>query len=183
MKERYKALYDKIIWPSGPTEVQFETGPPPPQNLISNVNAVPLTANGRWILIQFDDGTWDIPGGTVEADEKPMDALARELLEEAGAKLLTADYIGTWQMHSFADKPYRPHLSHPITYRVVYRCKVELVSQPQIPETGGKNVVAVDAVSLTEVVARFASIDRHDLAELYQFAADTSPGTGRHLIG
>ena len=65
--EKYPNLFKEVVWPSGPTSVQFETGDPPPEELISNINAVPTTNNGQWVVIQLDDGKWEIPGGTVEA--------------------------------------------------------------------------------------------------------------------
>jgi 8-oxo-dGTP diphosphatase len=39
---------------------------------------------------------WDVPGGFCEADEHPMHAAERELLEEAGLRGRAVAYIGTW---------------------------------------------------------------------------------------
>ena len=52
------------------------------------ISAVFLVAfhNGKLLSIQNERG-WDIPGGHIEGDEKPLVALRREALEEAGAKV------------------------------------------------------------------------------------------------
>lgn len=159
------------MWPNGPTTVQFESDASPLESLISNVNAVPVTEAGKWIVVQLDNGNWEIPGGTVEPGERPLEALRRELMEEAGALLTSAEYIGAWRMHSYAEEPYRPHIPHPVAYRAVYLCAVELVSQPQVPNAGGENVVSVKKLSLEDAEACFREIGRHELAELYRFAA------------
>jgi 8-oxo-dGTP pyrophosphatase MutT (NUDIX family) len=36
------------------------------------------------VLIMSDHGKWDFPGGGIEGDERLLDALRRELLEETG---------------------------------------------------------------------------------------------------
>lgn len=41
---------------------------------------------GEWIFVQQKNrNTWEIPGGTIEADESVFDCAARELMEESGA--------------------------------------------------------------------------------------------------
>lgn len=171
MANQYPALFAPVTWPNGPVRVQFEVGAPPPAHLISNVNAVPWTSEGLWVVIQLNDGTWEIPGGTVEAGETPQHALARELLEEAGARIEWAQYLGALKMHSLAEQPFRPHLPHPVAYRAVYRCRVELIGPPQIPERGGEQVASVHQLSLAEVVDRFHRMERLELADLYRYAA------------
>ena len=42
---------------------------------------------GKWIFCKHKDrDTWEIPGGHIEPGEKPVEAAARELQEETGAK-------------------------------------------------------------------------------------------------
>jgi 8-oxo-dGTP diphosphatase len=39
---------------------------------------------------------WDTPGGFVEADEEPAQALRRELLEETGLTIEVGDFLGIY---------------------------------------------------------------------------------------
>jgi ADP-ribose pyrophosphatase len=53
------------------------------------VNVIPLTADGRVVLIrQYRHGisapTWEIPGGVIDPGEEPLHAAVRELSEETG---------------------------------------------------------------------------------------------------
>ena len=41
-------------------------------------------------------GTWDLPGGFLEEAEHPLDALRRELREEAGLEVEPGDFVGIW---------------------------------------------------------------------------------------
>ena len=95
---------------------------------------------------------------------------SRELIEEAGARLITFDPFGAWHCFSTAPKPYRPHLPHPEFYRVVGYGPVEIIGSPENPE-GGEQVASVEFVPIEEAVQRFRDINRFELGELYQLAA------------
>jgi ADP-ribose pyrophosphatase YjhB (NUDIX family) len=41
-------------------------------------------------------GRWDTPGGFVEEDEHPLDALRRELREETGLEIEPLEFFGVW---------------------------------------------------------------------------------------
>ena len=141
----------------------------PPIDLISNINLVPFKDN-RWLVLRLRTGEWEIPGGTLEPDESYSDAISRELIEEAGVRLITFEPFGTWHCFSTAPKPYRSHLPHPEFYRLVGYGAVEIIDTPTNPEDGEK-VGSVEFVSIEEAIQRFSAINRFDLAELYQLAA------------
>ena len=90
-------------------------------------------------------------------------------MEEAGAELVSLRPIGAWKLISGLAEPYRPHLPHPVSYRYVLLGEIKLTGSPSNPEDG-EEVVSVDAAEIDDIVSRFESIDRLDLAELYILA-------------
>ena len=154
---------------------QFELRPaPPPANLISNVYIVPFIG-AQCLLIRMlhhQREVWDITGGTLEPGETYLDAIRRELTEEAGAQLLTFELFGAWHNWSSAPAPYRPHLPHPESYRVVGYGEAALVGSPTNPPDG-EQVIEVACVPVEEAVRRLRTSwpDLPELAELYRLAA------------
>jgi len=53
--------------------------------LIPSVAAILRDPDGRILLVQGVEGSWQLPGGAIDPDEAPEDALRRECLEEANA--------------------------------------------------------------------------------------------------
>jgi 8-oxo-dGTP pyrophosphatase MutT (NUDIX family) len=53
--------------------------------LIPSVAAILRDSGGRILLVQGMEGCWQLPGGAIDPDETPEDALRRECLEEANA--------------------------------------------------------------------------------------------------
>ena len=168
IQSNFPNLFGSTSW--GTVTCRFEPlNEIPPLNLISNVNLVPFNED-RWLVLRLQTGEWEIPGGTLEPGESYSDAIRRELMEEAGARLMTFEPLGAWHCFSTAPKPYRPHLPHPEFYRLVGYGAVEITSSPENPE-GGEQVASVEFVPIEEAVQRFRDINRFELAELYQLAA------------
>lgn len=167
-KNDFPDLFGRTSW--GAVTCEFEClNKLPPLHLISNVNLVPFK-EGLWLILRLESGKWEVPGGTLEPEEIYSDAIRRELIEEAGARLITFEPIGAWHCFSTAPKPYRSHLPHPEFYRLVGYGAVEIIGNPENPE-GSEQVASVEFVPIEEAVRRFQDINRCELAELYQLAA------------
>ncbi len=138
------------------------------ESLISNVSIIPHIGD-RYVIIQLENGKWELPGGTLEPGEHYMDGLKRELMEEAGAQLLDYHIFGQFYCESTADKPYRPHIPHPHFIRILGFGEVKIVGRPSNP-ADGEQVMSVAAAEIEEAVRRFERIDRHDIAEMYKLA-------------
>jgi 8-oxo-dGTP diphosphatase len=56
--------------------------------------------DGRLLLgrraFEPSKGLWDLPGGFLEENEHPLDALVRELREETGLDVEPASFVGVW---------------------------------------------------------------------------------------
>ena len=61
-------------------------------------------------------GQWDIPGGTVEKDESPEDAVVRECLEETGLRARCGELL---THYANADTEGRDLNFHTMTYRLI----------------------------------------------------------------
>lgn len=166
--EDFPALFAPTVW-FGHSDVQFELCAAPPERpLISNINIVPYSGE-HWLILRLANSP-EIPGGTSEPDEHYETTLQRELLEEAGAKLLNYQPVGAFRCYSHAEKPYRPHLPFPLAYRFVVMGEVEIIGQPTNPPDG-EQILAVELVALATAVAVFQSAGRYDIADLYRLAA------------
>jgi 8-oxo-dGTP diphosphatase len=72
------------------------------------VSAAVIVDGGRVLLTQRKSGThlagaWEFPGGKVEPDEDPRDALVRELAEEIGVVATVGDIVEV-TLHRYPSK-------------------------------------------------------------------------------
>jgi 8-oxo-dGTP diphosphatase len=161
-------LFGEMTW--GPLRCAFEMrDSAPPAELVGNVNCVPFVGEGCLVLL-LRNGKTEIPGGTLEPGEAYEQAIRRELFEEAGARLASFAVLGAWRCRSSEPAPYRPHLPHPESYRVVVYGEASMAGEPR-KGAGFEDVAAVERVSVEEAARKFESIGRPELADLYRLAA------------
>ena len=77
-------------------------------------NATPMGKGGEVVFVEHPERGWEIPGGHLEENETPEEALMRELLEETGlngkvVRWNTTYYPEGWVAHvTVADAPVQP---------------------------------------------------------------------------
>jgi 8-oxo-dGTP diphosphatase len=65
--------------------------------LLPSVTGVVRDDEGRLLLVrQRDGGTWSTPGGAIEPDEIPADAVVREVWEETGLLVTPVRVVGVY---------------------------------------------------------------------------------------
>lgn len=167
LRQSDPALFTPVRY--GPVEAVFVPSTTlPPETLIGNVNIVAFVGEDA-VVIRVAGGRPEIPGGTLEPGEHYLDALRRELREEAGAALRSFALLGAYRCHSAAPDPYRPHLPHPDFYRVVGYGQIALTGLPTNP-LGGEQVVAVTVMPVVAATDLFREWQRPDIAALYRLA-------------
>ena len=168
-KAKFPHLFEEVSWNDGLNRATFELGVVPPVHLISNVYIVPFVGE-ECVIIRTDSG-WGITGGTLEAGESYLEALQRELMEEAGARFRNFHAIGAWHCHSSAERPYRPHLPWPEYYRIVGYGDIELTGCPTNPDDG-EQVLEVGTFAVEEAFRLLLQRpeDGALLMEIYQLA-------------
>jgi len=170
LEGKYPHLFKEVLWEWGPIRARFIALQSAPAEKISNVNIVPRI-NGHWVVLQHKNGEWDIPGGTLEPGEIYTETIERELLEEAGARLIFFQIVGAWHCHSLAEKTHRPHLPFPEFYRLVGTGEIDIIQSPTNP-SNAEQIIKVARVDLQTAIDNFLSCGRDDLAELYQYVND-----------
>lgn len=166
MMQQFKTLSGPIHWGVVTAHMNIEQNPD--ESLISNISIIPVVGD-QYVVMQLEDGRWELIGGTLEPGEHYMDGLRRELMEEIGAELVSYQPFGHFQCSSSAEAAYRPHIPHPNFIRLLGYGEVKIVAKPLNPEDGEK-VSLVELVDIDEAVRRFESIKRYDIAEIYRLA-------------
>lgn len=164
--DQFPALSTSIHW--GTVAAEFRLNDIVDETLVSNVSIIPFVGD-QVVVFQIDNGLWELPGGTLEPEEKYRDGLQREVMEELGAELLTYQVFGQFHCMASTSEPYRPHIPHPHFVRLLGYGEVELVGQPLNP-VDGEQVITVELVGIGEAVKRFEEQSRYDIAEMYRLA-------------
>lgn len=112
-----RGLFERL--PSGVLPIARELARVVLRRPVAGILAVARRADGQLLLIRRGDtGTWALPGGTLEWGEPAKTAIARELLEEAGATLIT-----TGRLVGVYTAPERDQRMHAVT--IVVEATVE----------------------------------------------------------
>jgi 8-oxo-dGTP diphosphatase len=144
---------------------------PPADELVTNIHVVGFTG-GQIVLCRTERGRWFLPGGTREEGEPIEDCVARELREEAGARLAgPLRWVGAHRCVSDRAVPYRPWQPHPLKAWLWCTADVVIDSAPTCP-ADGEQVVEVRAVDPAEA-QRLLSAGSGWYAELIELAAET----------
>lgn len=65
--------------------------------LLPAVSAIAVDGDGRVLLgLHADTGRWSTIGGAIDPDESPLDAVAREVAEELGVGIDSAEILGAY---------------------------------------------------------------------------------------
>jgi 8-oxo-dGTP pyrophosphatase MutT (NUDIX family) len=84
-----------IIWDGRPLTISWLPHTfVPPRELTTQAYGICFTEHRKIVLVAGDEGRWNLPGGTLEDGETFEEALAREVWEEACARVVRSRYIG-----------------------------------------------------------------------------------------
>ena len=65
----------------------------PPAGQVTQALGICVTADGRVVMVTWDDEHWTFPGGSVEPGETVEQALVREVAEEACVRVVACEYL------------------------------------------------------------------------------------------
>lgn len=96
--------------------IKFADGPAALYTVLVNPDSafiVPYFDNGDTMLVRqwrhaWDESSWEVPAGTFNGDEDPLDCARRELAEETG--LIAAQYTSLGVVHGAAFLTGRAHM-------------------------------------------------------------------------
>jgi 8-oxo-dGTP diphosphatase len=142
---RFPDMFGDSLVDYADCSLRFTTAPAPDE-LVSRLHLVAVTAGGEVIVCRSTQGWRFLPGGTREPGESLHDLARRELMEEAGALCLgPPSYFAAHVATSSRAEPYRPHLPHPKAYWAYAVVDAEIVGSPTNPPDG-ETVVEVQAL-------------------------------------
>ena len=107
-----------------PSQVAF--GDEIEESKVSNVTILPF-AGDRRIIFQVADGSWELPGGTLEPGESYMEGLRREVRRSLAQNSSRSGSSASSVANPATKTPYRPHIPHPHFVRLVGYGDVRIV--------------------------------------------------------
>jgi 8-oxo-dGTP diphosphatase len=157
--ERFPDLFRDAYVEYADCRVRY-TMEPVPEELVSRLHLVAVTADGRVVVCGSEQGWRFLPGGTREPGESLNDLARRELAEEAGAVLHGEPRcFAAHVADSNQQQPYRSHLPHPRAYWAWAIAAVEVVGAATNPPDG-ESVVEVLTLPPAEAADYLEEYDR-----------------------
>ncbi len=98
----------RVVWNGREVTIRWRPPPfDPPPGAVTQAYGMCFTAEGLIVVIRSGEHPpyWNLPGGTLEAGETAVEALVREVAEEACARVLRSRYLGCQEI--IGDRPVR----------------------------------------------------------------------------
>lgn len=118
--------------------------------LLASVTAAIFDERGRLLVVRITgrgDEFWTFPGGLIEPDERPIDALVREVREETGLDVRPTSIVGVHGGPEFR----HTHASGDETGYVMTTCMCEVLSG--VPRIDGDEIEDLRWVTRDEAIA------------------------------
>ncbi len=111
---------EMVAWPTGAMRLAcYLTESSPPRRYVTSARAV-VTDGDRVLVVQDPTNEHIMPGGRLEPNETPEDALRREMLEETGWSLSSFRPIGILHFHHTNPAPEGWTYPYPDFLQIVY---------------------------------------------------------------
>lgn len=151
-KEKYPYLFKEYNPPDGTVRMSFELGSEFPLDLIGVIKMVAY-AGERYLITRTPLGWWE-PGGKPEAGESYREAIEREMLEEAGARIKDFTLFGAFHCFSLQDHPPEAGLLWPEWYFLWGYGEVEILGSPNLTQDEQGRILETGLFPLEETCRR-----------------------------
>ena len=111
---------EAVVWTTGPMRLScFLTDKAPPARYVTSARAV-VTGFDQVLVVQDLSDKHILPGGRLEANETPLDAARREVLEETGWSMTGISQIGILHFSHTEAAPEGYPFPYPDFLQIVY---------------------------------------------------------------
>ena len=125
LRDRTPVATGSSTWREGEIELDISahiTNDEPPADLISSVRAIVF--RGDDVLVMCNrHGTHILPGGRIENDESQIEALRREITEEAGIEITKIHRLGFMHLRHRTPKPPEYAYPYPDFFWSIFRAR------------------------------------------------------------